>query len=102
MREDRSAKVFVRCELEHQTARAYLIRDEMGTEHWVPKSQADKVNGGMMVAEWLIDKNDIYTGNAAENPGAPDTPDSLTDNDDPGPSESDYRRDWNGDDDIPF
>lgn len=57
MNSGRSNLIEIACEIRVETARAWLIYDG-SREVWIPKSQAEKVDGGLEMPEWLaLDKN---------------------------------------------
>lgn len=62
MRQSNDNWVTVSCTIERETPKAFLIETEDREEHWVPKSQSQKVPGGLRIKEWLVQKNDIMTG----------------------------------------
>ena len=42
------------CEIVHETAKAWLVRDEDGEEFWLPKSRCcDNGDGTFAVPNWL-------------------------------------------------
>lgn len=99
--------VLVSCTIERETPKAFLIETEDRTEHWVPKSQSQKVAGGLKIKKWLVDRNDILVGHhqligdsQPEDLGE----DPIDDADDYDRiPDSAYQRDYDRDeDDIPF
>lgn len=99
--------VLVSCTIERETQKAFLIETEDRTEHWVPKSQSQKVAGGLKIKKWLIDRNDILVGHhqMMEDARPADLgQDPIDDADDYDRiPDSAYQQDYDrGEDDIPF
>ena len=59
---DRDSKIInLALELRHQTALAYLVRDDGQTEHWLPKSlvEYDAQDKVFTMPEWLAQREGL-------------------------------------------